>query len=158
MNIRLCTLNDKEKWIELNREFMRFEQIDEEFWNHSNSFTKENFSKTFHQALENPELITLMLIEENGTPIGFMNLMTIFSVWSHGKALILDDLYLQEAYQRKGLGRNAMEFIEKYARENGYKRLQFQSEVTNPGAYHFYKTLGYESTDMYFYVKYLNDN
>lgn len=158
MDIRLCTLEDKEKWIELNLKFMKFELIDEEFWNHANSFSKDTFSKTFQQAFENPELITLMIIEENGKPIGFVNLMTIFSIWSHGKALILDDLYLEEEYQRRGLGRKVMESIEKYARLNGYKRLQFQSEVTNPGANNFYKTLGYESTDMYFYVKYFNEN
>lgn len=35
------------------------------------------------------------------------------------------------------------------------KRLQFQSETTNPGARSFYKAMGYRPADMFFYIKYL---
>ena len=40
------------------------------------------------------------------------------------------------------------------AAERGYKRLQFQSEATNPNAMEFYVSLGYSPADMKFYVKY----
>jgi len=111
--------------------------------------------KRGNQALDNPELLTLLIFEEDGIPIGFANLMTIFSVWSHGKALILDDLYIKKEYQGKGHGKEAMLYVETYAQENGYRRIQFQSEHTNPDAKKFYNALGFESTDMNFYVKYL---
>ena len=35
------------------------------------------------------------MIEEDGEVIGFANLMTIFSVWSEGYALVIDDLYIR---------------------------------------------------------------
>ena len=155
MNIRLCEAKDEKIWIALNKEFMRFEIADGSPWNETQNTPDNIFQNTFKEALRAPELITLFLVEEDETAIGFANLMTIYSVWSHGKALILDDLFIKKEYQGKGYGREAMRFIEDYAAKNHYKRLQFQSETTNPGAKNFYNALGYAATDMYFYVKYL---
>jgi GNAT superfamily N-acetyltransferase len=154
MNIRLCRPEDEDVWIALNREFMSFEIQDDSPWNDTEKTPDNIFQHTFQEALQTPELITLFIMEENEVPVGFANLMTIYSVWAHGKALILDDIYIKEAYQGKGYGRDAMDFIEAHAKTNEYKRLQFQSETTNPKAKEFYEALGYTATDMYFYVKY----
>jgi len=107
-------------------------------------------------SIEHPELVALLVLEEGGTPIGFANLMSVFSIWAHGKVLVLDDLYIKKEHQGKGHGREAMAFIEAYAMENGYKRLQFQSELTNPNANKFYESLGFAATDMFFYVKHFS--
>lgn len=155
LTIRICKLEDKKEWISLNREFMSYEIKDTDFWNNTDSNSDERFALTFDEALQHPELITLLLIEKDQKVIGFANLMFIFSVWSHGKGLILDDLYIKEAFRGNGIGRFVMQFIENYGRESGCKRLQFQSEYTNPEAYKFYNQLGYVSESMYFYVKYI---
>nr|WP_315023263.1 GNAT family N-acetyltransferase [uncultured Aminipila sp.] len=155
LTIRICSSKDKKEWILLNREFMAYEIKDEDFWNNTDSNSDERFALTFDEALQHPELITLLLIEKEKKVIGFANLMTIFSVWSHGKALILDDLYINQEFRGNGIGRFVMQFIETYAREHGCKRLQFQSEYTNPEAHRFYDQLGYVSESMYFYVKYI---
>lgn len=156
MKIRLCKINDKENWIRLNRAFMAYELSDEEFWNNADTISDEQFGVVFEEALNNPELITMMMIEQDNETVGFANLMTIFSVWAHGKALVLDDLFLLECCRGKGLGREALKYIENYAEENGYKRLQFQSEFSNPDAYAFYTKLGYKSENMHFFVRYFN--
>jgi len=155
VNIRLCNINDKINWIKLNKAFMTYEISDEGFWNKTDAISDEQFETIFEDALNRAELITMMIIEDDEREaVGFANLMTIFSVWAHGKALILDDLFLSEQYRGKGLGRIVMEFIKNYAKENGYKRLQLQSEFSNPNAHEFYTRLGYKSEDMHFYVKY----
>jgi diamine N-acetyltransferase len=155
LTIRICNSEDKKEWILLNREFMAYEIQDAVFWNNTDSNADERFTLTFDEALQNPELITLLLIEKEEEVIGFANLMTIFSVWSHGKALILDDLYIKEPFRGSGIGRIVMQYIEQYGEGNGFKRLQFQSEHTNPEAHKFYSKLGYTSESMNFYVKYL---
>lgn len=155
MNIRLCVLEDKEKWIELNRKFMDFEQTDEVFWNKADAVSDSEFGDVFHKALESTEHITLMMIEENGKQIGFMNLLSVFSVWAHGKTLVLDDLFIEENYRGRGFGRKVLKYLDGYTAENGYKRLQFSSEFSNPGAHKFYTALGYKSNDMHFYAKYM---
>lgn len=151
---RLCDINDQENWIAMNREFMAEEIQDDDLWNGTGQADDEQFSHTFTEALASDDLIKLMIFEEDGVAVGFANLMTIYSVWAHGKALILDDLYLRPNVRGKGYGKQALEYIERFAAERGYKRLQFQSETTNPNAMEFYVSQGYTPADMKFYVKY----
>ena len=153
LNFRLCEQEDKNIWIKLNREFMDFEIQDEELWCNTSKVSDEIFANTFKEALTNSEMISLMHIEEDEKIIGFANLVIIFSVWSHGKAMIIDDLFIKEEYHGKGYGKKSFEYIEKYAIELGCKRLQFISEKTNPNAYEFYRHIGYQPEDIYFYVK-----
>lgn len=151
---RLCDMNDKDCWIAMNREFMAEEIQDDGLWNSTGQADDEQFSHTFEEALAAKELISLMIFEEDGAAVGFANLMTIYSVWTHGKALILDDLYLTPGARGKGYGSQVLKYIEKYAVDRGCKRLQFQSETTNPNAMEFYISQGYSPADMKFYVKY----
>lgn len=137
---RECRAEDLNDWTDMNLEFMAEEIQDEGLWNNAGKTTPEDFAKIF---------------EEDGKPVGFANLMLIFSVWSKGMAMILDDLYIRPLYRGKGYGREALEYIEKLAEEIGCKRLQFQSEETNPGAREFYKAVGYQPAEMSFYVKYM---
>ena len=153
---RLCNMNDKECWIAMNREFMEEEIKDDSLWNHTGQTGDAQFASTFAEGLNSDELISFMIFEEDGVPVGFANLMTIYSVWTHGKALILDDLYLRPDVRGKGYGKQALDCIEKFAVQRGCKRLQFQSEVTNSNAMEFYISQGYSPADMKFYVKYFN--
>ena len=153
---RLCDKNDKDCWIAMNREFMAEEIQDDSLWNSTGQADDEQFLHTFEEALESDDLISLLIFEEDGVPVGFANLMTIYSVWAHGKALILDDLYLRPDVRGKGYGKQALGYIEQFAAEHGYKRLQFQSEATNPNAMEFYVSQGYSPADMKFYVKYFD--
>ena len=155
MNLRLCEKFDEQIWIELNQEFMNFEIQDNSLWNNTQKNSREVFKQTFIEALENSDLIKLFLIEYENEVIGFANLIIIFSIWAHGKALILDDLFIKEDYRKKGLGKKALDCIELYAKENRYNRLQFQSELTNHAAFAFYTSIGYVSTKMHFYMKHL---
>lgn len=153
---RLCDINDKKYWIAMNREFMAEEIQDDDLWNGTGQADDEQFSHTFSEALASDDLISLMIFEEDSVPVGFANLMTIYSIWAHGKALILDDLYLSPDVRGKGYGKQALEYIEQFAAERGYKRLQLQSETTNPNAMEFYISQGYSPADMKFYVKYFD--
>lgn len=130
------------------------EIIDDELWNNTSKEDNERFYITFSKALNSKELISLLMFEKNGRPVGFANLMTIFSVGSYGKALILDDLYIVLEERGKGYGKKALQFIEEFANERQYKRLQFQSEFANRNAKEFYIAMGRTPTDMKFYVKY----
>lgn len=150
-----CGKENEAIWIKLNREFMDWEIQDGGIWNNTQRASDAVFKNTFREALDKPELITLLLIEHDGEVVGFANLMTVYSVWSHGKALILDDLFIREEHRGKGIGKEFMEYLVGYAKDRGYKRLQFQSEFTNPGALAFYTKIDFEPLDMHFYVKYL---
>lgn len=155
LTYRLCEEKDCELWIRMNREFMSEELQDDELWNGADAVSDEQFAETFSVGLEASDNARFLLFENDGDVIGFANLMIIFSVWSHGYAVIIDDLYLEPNARGQGFGKEAMQLIEEYAKAIDCKRIQFQSELTNPNAMEFYKAIGYKPADMKFYVKYL---
>jgi GNAT superfamily N-acetyltransferase len=157
ITLRICKKENCDKWIDLNKQFMEYELANTDFWNNTNTRDNEVFRRTFEDAMNSPDLITLFMIEADGLVIGFANCMTIFSVWAHGKALILDDMFLIESARGKGYGKRVMNLIEEYAKGQGYKRIQFQSEESNPQAHLFYKSLGYDFEHMNFYVRYFDN-
>lgn len=76
---RLCNINDKECWIAMNREFMAEEIQDDNLWNNTGQTSDIQFANTFAEAIESDELISLMIFEEDGVPVGFVLEPGIFS-------------------------------------------------------------------------------
>ena len=157
LRYRLCNEKDCTIWIKLNRAFMKEEINDNEFWNDANRISDEEFRNVFMEGLQSEERVRFLIFEEDEEPIGFANLMLAYSVWSHGLAMIVDDFYFKAGIRGRGHGRRGMEMIEDYAQSIGCKRIQLLADLNNQNAMDFYKAIGYQSTDMKFYVKYLND-
>ena len=154
---RECNERDCTVWVEMNRAFMREEIRDGDVWNDANQISNSEFREIFLKGLTMPDHIRFLMFEEDEEPIGFANLMLVYSVWSHGTAMIIDDFYFAVGHRGRGFGRRAIEMIAEYAKELGCKRLQLQAEFTNPDAIEFYKAIGFLKTDMEFFVKYLDD-
>ena len=95
LRYRICGSRDCSVWVELNRAFMREEINDNEFWNEADKLTLQEFRDLYMEGLEASEQVKFLLFEEDEEPIGFANLMISFSVWSHGKAMFIDDLYFK---------------------------------------------------------------
>lgn len=98
-----CTLEDKKIWVELNKEFIDYEYQEENVWNHP--LKSGNLEEDFDNIMRDSMFSTvLFLILEEGVPIGFMNLQSFYSIWSHGKVFLLDDFFIQENFRGKGYG------------------------------------------------------
>ena len=154
---RECNERDCTVWVEMNRAFMREEIREGDVWNDANQISNSEFREIFLKGLTMPDHIRFLMFEEDEEPVGFANLMLVYSVWSHGTAMIIDDFYFAVGHRGRGFGRRAIEMIADYAKELGCKRLQLQAEFTNPDAIEFYKAIGFLKTDMEFFVKYLDD-
>ena len=157
LRYRICTQRDCTVWVDLNRAFMREEINDNEFWNEADKLTDNEFRNLFTEGLNAEHQVKFILFEEDEEPIGFANLMLTFSVWSHGKIMIVDDFYFRPGDRGRGYGSAAMQMIEEYAREQGCKRIQLHAEAHKPNAINFYKAIGYIQADVKFCVKYLDD-
>lgn len=114
-----------------------------------------NFTGDFHfdeagvrvaldQLLANPALGRVWLICANETPIGFVALCFGFSLESHGRDAVIDEIYLTAGYRGQGIGAAAMQFVEAEARRLGLKRLYMEVERANTRAMAVYQKLGYE--------------
>ncbi|HEA46391.1 MAG TPA: GNAT family N-acetyltransferase [Candidatus Pacearchaeota archaeon] len=69
----------------------------------------------------------------------------IFQVeqWWEGKVIIIQDLVVSYKFQKKGIGKNLMVFIEKYAKKIKAKRIYFETNKKS-SAIKFYKKMGYK--------------
>ena len=85
LRYRLCNEKDCTVWIKMNRDFMKEEINDNEFWNEADRISDTQFREVFLTGLNSPEQVRFIMFEEDEEPVGFANLMTAFSVWSHGK-------------------------------------------------------------------------
>lgn len=154
VKIRECTQFDKDMWVELNKEFMEFEANDSEVWNYINRISERDLGEVYDDAIKSREQILMLMIEMDGYPVGFVNILKGFSIWSRGRMLTIDDMYIRDEFRDQGLGSKAMEFIEAYAVENKYKRVQALGNKTNTKSNKFYISKGYMSTDMNLHIKY----
>lgn len=156
VKVRECTSFDKDMWIELNKEFMEYEANDSDVWNYINRISDRELGEVFDDAIQSKEQILLLMIELDGYSVGFVNVLRGFSIWSRGKMLTIDDMYIRDEYRDQGLGTQAMRYIENFAKENGYKRVQALGNKTNKKSNTFYVAKGYMSTDMNLFVKYFD--
>ncbi len=155
VKVRECTSFDKDTWVELNKEFIAYEASASEVWEYTSKASERDMGETFGEAMKCKELILLLLIESDGLPVGYVNILKGFSVWSRGKMLTIDDMYIRDEYRDLGIGSITMKYIEDYAKENGYKRVQALGNKTNKKSNVFYLAKGYKSTDMNLFVKFI---
>lgn len=155
MIVRRCEKKDRDTWVKLNTEFMMQELGGNRFWLETKERGLKLLEESFDRALENYPAVILLLFEEDGKTIGFVNLNMIYSVWSNGEALIVDDFFICEEYRSKGYGQEGLVLVEKYAMDNNVKRIQFHSGTEDEKILKVWTEYGYKPSDMRFYMRYL---
>lgn len=156
IKIRPCTQFDKDMWIELNKEYMEFEANESIVWNYVKKASERDLDEVFDEAIKSKDVILLLMIEFDGYSVGFVNVLKSFNVWSKGKILTIDDMYIKDEYRDQGLGTVALKYLEDYAKENDYKRIQALGNKTNKKSNTFYIAKKYLSTDMNLFIKYFD--
>ena len=79
-----------------------------------------------------------------GERIGYVSASYGFSIEVGGLDFFLDELFLEAAWQGRGLGRQVLALIEDEVRKLGGLRLCLEAELHNPRAAHLYATSGYQ--------------
>lgn len=95
------------------------------------------------QLLGHPEYGQAFLIETGGPVAGYCILTYAFDLEFGGRQGFLTDLYLRPGHRGRGLGRESLEGLERFARDQGLRSLELQVESHNPAAQHFYQKLGF---------------
>ena len=153
LSIRTAAGQDEAAWARLNRAFMEEVAVSDPSWGPLEVPSPEEMGRTFREALAAPESIRIFLAEAGGEILGYANTWTVFSVWSGGKALVVDDLYVEAGHRARGIGKRLMEFLEEDARERGCRRIQLHADVGNAGAHALYRQLGLDGGEMLFFRK-----
>src|SRR5690606_40443306 len=99
----------------------------------------EKTTELFHQFVKKPEVGKCFSIKYNNEICGYTILVQFFSFEMGGYILLLDELYISNGFQGKGIGKKAVEFIKQFAQENNYKKIVLEVEPHNSHAIHLYE-------------------
>ena len=102
------------------------------------------------QLLSETKYGTILLLLEDGVPVGMVNLQPMFSTAMGAPAILLEDYILIERVRGQGYGGWFMTEIKAYAKAQGYKRITLLTDEHNEGAQRFYQKHGYAFTHSIF--------
>ncbi|OGQ86217.1 MAG: GNAT family N-acetyltransferase [Deltaproteobacteria bacterium RIFOXYD12_FULL_56_24] len=94
------------------------------------------------------EAAILLVAEAAGRVIGMCSGQLTISTAEGGFALLVEDVVVAEPWQGKGIGRELLAALEKWAAVRKIGRLQLLADRNNASALEFYRKLGWESTEL----------
>jgi ribosomal protein S18 acetylase RimI-like enzyme len=92
-----------------------------------------------------------IIIEENGTIIGFATLV-IYSLPTTGKVGKIEDVIVDEKFRGQGYGRKLIEELLNIAKKNNLKKIQLTSSPRREIARELYKKFGFKEKDTTVFV------
>jgi len=111
---------------------------------------------TFHRFLSLPGFGRVWLFYEGSQPVGYIVLTIGFSFEFHGHDAFIDELYVEVPYRRRGYGQQAVEFVEKQAREMAVNAIHLEVDDGNNPAFELYRRAGFQDHDRFLMTKWLN--
>ncbi|RAI99684.1 diamine N-acetyltransferase [Chitinophaga skermanii] len=129
MHIRIAEPRDYPRIIALIQEFAAF------------IGTPGKVSVTVESMERDQAIFNGLVAEENGDIIGFATYFFAYYSWS-GKALYLDDLFVQETYRGRNIGTQLFDQVLTIARSQGCVKMRWQVSRWNEAAKAFYVKRG----------------
>jgi GNAT superfamily N-acetyltransferase len=95
----------------------------------------------------------IFVVSSDGRIVGFTQLYPSFSSVSMKRVWILNDLFVEPAYRRKGVAKLLLSAAENFARETEAIRIILTTQICNITAQSLYESLGYcKDEDFYHYL------
>lgn len=136
MKIRFAEEKDLTSIIELCKAHAQYER---------SSFKEENKKELLSKHILNPDSNIKCLIAKSDTEIiGYATFFKQFSTWDVGYYIYVDCLFLKDSARGKGTGKQIMELIRVFSKEEGCSVIQWQTPNFNTRAIKFYSQLGAE--------------
>lgn len=88
----------------------------------------------------------VLVAEGQGQVIGMCTGQVAISTAEGGPALLVEDVIVLEQWRGKGVGRQLLENLGAWAREQGIERFQLLADRNNGPALDFYEALGWQAT------------
>jgi ribosomal protein S18 acetylase RimI-like enzyme len=108
------------------------------------AFLRERFQK--HDSI-------IFVARDNELIVGFTQLYPSFSSVSMKRVWILNDLFVEEVFRKKGVAKLLMSAAENFARETESVRIVLSTQISNMAAQSLYESLGYiEDKDFFHYA------
>jgi ribosomal protein S18 acetylase RimI-like enzyme len=118
-------------------------------------FDEQRRRTIFDQFVRDSPYGRAWLIVEGERPAGYVVLTVSFSFEYRGCDAYIDELYIAEEHRGRGIGRQAMEFVETVARELGVNAMHLEVSRDNEAALELYRRIGYIDHGRYLMTKWL---
>jgi aminoglycoside 3-N-acetyltransferase I len=118
------------------------DKLDELISVFENVFEMENFkrpSKTHFQKLLNKGNLLAVIAKTDNKIIGGLTVYLLDQYYSERPLAYLYDLAVLTEYQRKGIGKKLIEFLNKYCRSKRFEELFVQADKADDHATDFYR-------------------
>lgn len=137
MDVRRATIDDVEAIAPLFDQYRSFYQQP------SDPALAQRF---IAERLQRGESVVLVA-EADGKAVGFTQLFPSFSSVGAARIWILNDLYVDAAARRMGVARALLQAAADFARADGARRLELETDHGNDSAQALYRRLGWELYD-----------
>lgn len=104
------------------------------------------------ERFQHNQSVIFIALDEGGSAAGFTQLYPSFSSASAARIFILNDLFVEPEFRRRGVGAQLLQEAARFASAAGAVRLTFSTEVTNTPAQALYESCGWvRQIDFYVY-------
>ena len=104
----------------------------------------DRWAAAAEELIQHPDLGHIWMIHLNGLPIGYLAAAYGFSLEFSGRGIVIDELFVAEANRSQGIGRQAIEFVEGFARSQGLHSLTLDVDIANTRGQQFYQARGFQ--------------
>ena len=98
----------------------------------------------------------IWLIQDDATAVGYAVLAYGYSLEFHGRYAFLDELFIEEGYRGRGVGRQAVQFLLGECGRAGAHALRLEVDRSNTRAQGFYRKAGFIDHDRNLMTKWLS--
>jgi len=90
----------------------------------------------------------VFVAEKGGRVAGMCSIQTLISTAEGGLVGQVEDVIVRDGYRGTGMGNALMDAVDGWARKHGLKRLQLLAERDNTRALKFYRSRGWQITNL----------
>ena len=134
VNIREIKLEDKKIYLEMVNEFYNSEAV-------LHSVDENNFINTFNELIKSGVYTECFIIEYHDKIVGYTLVSKTYSQESGGMVLLIEEIYINEKFRSKGIGKEIFDFLK--TRYSSYSRVRLEVEISNKKAIKLYEKLGF---------------
>lgn len=106
--------------------------------------------KFLEDRFQNNDCVIFTAID-NGQIVGFTQLYPSFSSVSMKRIWILNDLFVKEAYRRRGVAKLLISAVKKYGHKTGALRIVLATQISNIAAQKLYESCGYAQDEEFYH-------